>query len=104
MRLFNENVRRYADICKRFAADTIEWSRLPTHNFFTTSGDGWKETCDNAHGGLDVSWAFHLDEKRIEESAAEELFELLMEMVRLARDDEWDTEGYEYIYETFSNI
>ena len=100
----NENVRHYADICKRFAADTKEWSRLDDSRFYTTNHSGWCESCDNAHGGLDVSWAFHLDEKRIEESAAEELFELLMEKLRLALDDEWDIEGYDLIYGTFSSI
>lgn len=104
MKITNKNVRHYADICKRFAADTKEWSRLDDSRFYTTDCSEWCESCDNAHGGIDVSWAFHMDEKAIEEMSAEMLFELLMEKLRLALDDEWDIEGYALIYETFSSI
>ena len=89
----NESVKRYADICKKFAHDTAEWSRLVFENFYTTDGSfDWSESSDNAHNGIDVSWAYGLEDYEIEYAAAERLFEFLQEEIQLAVDDEWDIE------------
>ena len=46
----------------------------------------------NAHNGIDVSWAYGLEEYEIEYAAAERLFEFLQDEILLAVDDEWDIE------------
>ena len=60
----------YVKSCKQFAAETAEWSDTEFDKHYTTVEPyGWLETCDNAHGGLNVLWAFHMPEKFIEENA-----------------------------------
>lgn len=89
----NETVDRYADICKKFSHDTADLSSLSSFSFFTTDGSfSWKETSDNAHNGIDVSWAFGLSDSEIEYIAAEQLFNLLYEEIELAVSDKWDSE------------
>lgn len=101
-RIENSSVERYAEICKKFANDSREWLRLPD-SFFTTDGSfDWKESSDNAHGGVDVSWAFMLTDKEIEYSAAERLLELLKEEIQLAVDDVWNIESLEFTLEKFN--
>lgn len=74
-------VDNYIQICKNFADDTREWGWLPDDKFFTTGGsgeNGWSETSDNAHGGVDISWAYRCTAEEIEERAVEELLENLI--------------------------
>ena len=62
----------YLNACRNFAQETRNWSYLPVGRFFTTNDSeesGWTETCDNAHGGLDVSWAFGKEDDYIEKYA-----------------------------------
>ena len=59
----------YLTICKEFANDSRTWSALEESRFYTTDISLWIETPDNAHGGLDVSWAFHRTESEIEQMA-----------------------------------
>ncbi len=64
------NVESYIDCCKKFAKDTQGWARLDDYNYYTTQNDSdWAETCDNAHGGIDVSWAFHKSSVAIKKRA-----------------------------------
>lgn len=99
----NETVKRYAEICKSFSRETEDWSYLPDEKFYTTDGSfDWKESSDNAHGGIDVSWAFKLSDIEIDYAAAERLFELLMEEIQLAVSDEWEPDQLELTLEKFS--
>ncbi len=96
-------LKEYTEKALRFAEDTKEWGGLDDSSFYTTGQwDEWEETSDNAHGGIDLSWAFHENQKFIKENAAEYFIKNLLEMVRLAVDDEWDHEQIENIIEDFS--
>lgn len=98
----SESVRRYADICKKFARESADWSSLSSYDFYTTDGSfGWKESSDNAHNGIDVSWAFGLSDSEIDRRAAEELLRLLEEEIRVAVDDGWDSEQIAVTLEKF---
>lgn len=98
----NESVKRYADICKKFSHDSEEWARLDFASFYSTDGSfDWKESSDNAHNGVDVSWAYGLDDYEIELSAAEKLYELLLEEIQVAVDDEWEPDQIAVILEKF---
>lgn len=70
----NMTIRAYIECCKKFAEDSKSWYTFDIYKFYTTDNYSWdwKETCDNAHGGLDVSWAFHMDTADIEKYAPEE--------------------------------
>ncbi len=57
----NCNLKEYIDSVKKFSKDTKDWGNLDKYNHYTSDGSDWKESSDNAHGGLDVSWAFHKD-------------------------------------------
>lgn len=97
----NSSVEKYAEICKKFSSDTSEWGGLDEYKFYTTNISDWKETSDNAHDGVDVSWAFHLMNEEIEMRAAEELFEQLMNELNLADSEGWDSENFKKIYNKF---
>jgi hypothetical protein len=60
------NFQNYTKAVRKFIEDSKEWGALDQYKFYTcemTVGEpeivgAWKETPDNAHGGLDVAWAF----------------------------------------------
>lgn len=97
----NSSVQAYAEICKKFAADTAEWGNLDEFSFYTTNGSYWKESPDNAHDGVDVSWAFHMVAEKIEQQAAEQLYELLIAEIDLAISDDWNKDSFKIIYDKF---
>lgn len=98
----NSTVSAYAEICKAFAHDAAEWSSLPFSCFYTTDNGSWKESTDNAHNGIDVSWAYDMSDAEIDHAAAEKLFELLLEDVQTAVDDGWDAEQLAAVLEKFN--
>ena len=100
--LNNWSVKKYAEICRNFAHDTKNLETLSTYHFYTTNSTSWEKTCDNAHGGIDVSWAFHLSDAEIDSRAAEILFENLKDLISQAIDEGWDAEQLKGIVETFS--
>ena len=51
-------VEEYTKICLRFAEDTKNDGDLDDGRFFVTYRGGWMSSCDNAHGGVGVRWAF----------------------------------------------
>lgn len=103
-KIYSDSVKNYAEICKSFSKDTSEWGGLDDFKFYTTKGASWEETSDNAHGGVDVSWAFHLPDDDIEMRAAEELFEQLMNELDLADSDGWYSDSFRFrkIYDKFN--
>lgn len=98
----NDSVKNYAKICKKFSADTVDWSSLDEFQYYTTSNQDWEESSDNAHGGIDVSWAFQLSDEEIEMRAAEKLYEQLMNELELAYSDGWDSDNFKIIYDKYS--
>lgn len=49
----------YRQAVREFLADSREWAGLEPTTFYTSDlGGHWRTSCDNAHGGLDVSWSF----------------------------------------------
>ena len=60
----------YTEAAIAFSKESQDWTGLPYRRYYTTDGNtGWKETCDNEHGGLNVSWAFHLKPDMIKQLA-----------------------------------
>lgn len=96
------NIAEYTDACIKFAKDTKNWSFLPqSGRHFTTehSADLWTETPDNAHDGIDVSWAFHMPASSIRKYAPQVFVDSLLEDIELASNDQWE---HESISEHFS--
>lgn len=92
----------YLKACHDFAQETTNWIGLDEYNFYTTTGNGWAESSDNASGGIDVSWAFHEDVNR--ENAWQHYIEELEKQVELADADEWDDEQCQAIRDLFSDL
>lgn len=92
-------VNEYTEVCKNFAAETKSWGALDHYKFYTTTGAGWEESCDNASGGIDVSWAFHQTAEKIEREAAQRFVDLLRDFVETGRDDKWSGEQWDYLLE-----
>jgi DNA-binding XRE family transcriptional regulator len=77
------NVREYEESCRAFAKESAEWGGVDEHKFYTTTGSGeWEETCDNRHGGIDVSWAFHRSDRLVRAMSAEMFRSALLDFVQ----------------------
>lgn len=76
----------YLQACLSFASDSQAWDSKP-HGFFTTTGDGYTETCDNSVGGIDVSWAFKLSPEKVREYAPQEFMDACTDQLALILDD-----------------
>ncbi len=68
-------VEEYTEICLRFAEDTKNDDGLDNGRFFVTYRGGWMSSCDNAHGGVGVRWAFGKSETEIRSLAPQKLSE-----------------------------
>lgn len=55
--------------------------------YISTTGDGWEESCDNANGGIDVSWAFHLDAKTIRDRAPQKFMDCCTDLLQCGLSD-----------------
>ena len=98
-------MERYTQSCLMFSYASESWGAVDPYKFYTSDrADYWRETCDNAHGGLDVSWAFHKTSEYIKENAPAHLLREVLELVRLAADDEWSPEQIYKLIENIKNV
>ena len=74
-------VEEYTKICLRFAEDTKHDDAPDEGRFFVTWRGGWMSSCDNAHGGIGVRWAYGRSEEEIRRLAPEK-FEEWMKLAR----------------------
>ena len=86
-------ITAYTNAAIKFAKDSADWADMDPRAFYSTSNaDIWAETCDNAHGGLLLDWAFHLSEDKIRASAPQKMLDQLASMLDQAIDEGWDAE------------
>lgn len=79
----------YLNACLKFAKDTENWSWLDRSRWFTTNGGGdYEESCDNANGGIDVSWSFRLRAYKVRAAAPQKFADAFTESLQLAIDDD----------------
>lgn len=83
-------IKDYTTAAQRFAEDSREWGGLDQYKFYTTAGDEWRETCDNAHGGLDLSWAFRETSATIAAEAPQRFLDQLADQLEQLIDEEAD--------------
>lgn len=83
-------LNEFIKCAKKFSKDTQKWYSLDDLTFYTTDSiEFWKETYDNAHGGLDLEWAFHLNDDEIEKEAQKEFRDqFVQETENLINDDD----------------
>lgn len=84
-----------------FARDTKNWSRLDSSKYYTTSNTGWRDTCDNAHGGLDVSWAFRLRAQEVRDQCPGMYARAILDLVRTCLDNDCDSDTMYDILDDF---
>ncbi len=91
----------YVAACKDFSKNSQEWIRMENGKFYTTNqtSEGWEESCDNAHGGLDVSWAFRKAEKDVEKEAPGMYARQIVETVKCMIDNQ---ESHDTMWEVVS--
>lgn len=81
-------LHQYTDACIEFAKDTKKWGELDPHRFYTTASSAmWRETSDNSHGGIDVSWAFHKSSNSIKQEAPEQYIRHLLEDLTILAEE-----------------
>jgi hypothetical protein len=68
-------VEEYTEICVRFAEDTKNDGDLDDGRVFVTYRGGWISSCDNAHGGVGIRWAFGKSEEEIRRLAPQKFLE-----------------------------
>ena len=79
----------YLTDCLDFSKASQTWSALDYRKpFITTNGSGWQESCDNANGGIDVSWAFRLHADKVRASAPQKFSDAFTDLLQLAFDDD----------------
>lgn len=66
-------LKDYIEATKNFSEETKAWGNLSEYAYYTTTGNSWEESCDNASGGIDISWAFHEDAEKIEKEVGQHL-------------------------------
>lgn len=91
-------LEEYTERAIKFAEDTKEWSHLKNfegYSYVTGLWEDWEETSDNAHGGINLEWAFHEDDSFIKEHAAEYFIEKLLDEIQFGVDNEWNYEGFQ---------
>ena len=82
----------YISAAKTFAAETQEWGNLNGYSFYTTIGDAWQESCDNASGGIDISWAFHESAEKIEKEAGQHFVNEIADRLEQGIDEGWEAD------------
>lgn len=94
----------YLNDCNDFARCSADWPDLdPRKPYITTNGHGWQESCDNANGGIDVSWAFHQDPADIFDYAAQHFADSFTQRLQLAIDnDDRDPDQLQAIVDLFT--
>lgn len=50
---------QYKEGLETFLRESADWCDIDTYRFYSVNNFGYYESCDNADGGLDVSWAFN---------------------------------------------
>ena len=85
-------INEYTDICIEFAIATSNFGSLNEYKFYTTYNGNWIETCDNAHSGIDVSWAFHQFADTIREDAPAHFKKHFLDLVEQGIDENWNLE------------
>ena len=85
-------LKDYIESAKIFANETKDWKNLNEYAYYTTKGDGWEESCDNASGGIDSSWAFHEDAEKIEKEAGQHLIDEIANRLEQGIDEGWDAD------------
>lgn len=48
----------YKEGVEDFLRESADWCDIDTYRFYSVNRFGYYESCDNANGGLDVSWSF----------------------------------------------
>lgn len=89
----------YINTAIKFAEDTRERERLSEFTFYTTTNitNNWIESRDNTHGGMDISWAFHLSEQEIKKLAPYQFINKIIELLQVAVDDGWNKDELQFI-------
>lgn len=94
----------YLNACLKFAKDTENWSWLDRSHWFTTNGGGdYEESCDNANGGIDISWSFRLRADKVRAAAPQKFADAFTESLQLAIDnDDRDPDQLQAIVDLFT--
>ncbi len=90
------SLENYIEGVKAFNKETMEWSYLDDKYQYIASGnvsEPWEKSCDNAHGGLYISWAFK-KENLTNEEILEHYYEELIDILRLDMENEVDNIEY----------
>ena len=97
----------YLTACLSFAKDSQEWYGIMQRKFYLTDGydccGEWYESCDGDHGGLDVSWAFHMAADDIRKEAPGRYAREIVDLVRVSLDNALDPDTFYELLNEFKD-
>lgn len=82
----------YINDCVDFARETEEQETFDVYKHYTTVGKGWEESSNNAKGGVDVAWAFHMSPLAVTRFAPQYFISGVADVLSQAIEEEWDKE------------
>lgn len=91
----------YLNGALQFARDSKKWGGMMSGKFYVTTGDNWLDSCDNAEGGLDISWAFHEKADDIRAAAPQHFINELVENVEQGLGEEFDEQQWKTTLDLF---
>lgn len=98
----NVALNLYVESCLKFASDSKDWGGIDGYRHYSSDGSGgWYESCDNAQGGLDVSWAFHRGENEIIGNAPHAFIDFLLESVEQGIEEAFDDGQWSAVFNEF---
>jgi hypothetical protein len=85
-------LKDYIESAKVFAEESKDWRNLNEYAYYTTNGNSWEESCDNASGGIDISWAFHESAEQIEKEAGQHFVNEIADRLEQGIDEGWEAD------------
>lgn len=85
-------LKDYIESAKVFAEESKDWRSLNEYAYYTTNGNSQEESCDNASGGIDISWAFHESAKQIEKEAGQHFVNEIADRLEQGIDEGWEAD------------
>lgn len=91
----------YTESCERFSDETKQWWGLDNKLHYVALDGDWRESTDNAEGGVHLDWAFHKTKDEIKKTAPHEFYYEFKLQAEQAVDEDFDEKQYQNLLRRF---
>lgn len=93
----------YTNACLKFARESADWTDMDPRKWYYANNAGYLvEDYDHNQPGINVSWAFHGDQKYIVDNAEERFLYYLVNQLEQGLDEGFDAEQWRSLAETYT--